>query len=396
MAKFATPVAMKVTEEEGIELIKRLKTLGYRYIHRRYDGYVTTCWRGQHNLVTIRDYKPIHRHIIEEYNPELFLAIAAMTEDEIPIIGEWLSCKSADLLLFRVNSYGNRNNYTIGRINKEDPNGSGYFLKATLEELINHFSETKETFELPKKWKLEVTKENVDAVNKWKKSLGKWTVLVSGNAVEQDGFWGPSINGIGIEYTAITTEQFMEHVYKPAFNTEIPKEFYVKYCEGFTEDIFNQLYDWGKENSEGPIRGFNDKYQSFVSGNLVDRFNFQRKIEKGDYNFKPGYGADNHNWCGRVKTEYTLEQVKNLINYKPKTNKNECKEDSYEREIKEIKQIDEDLDSISSREGGKEIKIRTVSSRNLCQRGSIESSNSITSPRGNSNRIKAERGRLYI
>src|SRR5690554_6720795 len=92
MAIFITPVTMKVTkEEEGIELIESLEALGYRHIHKRYVGYVTTAWNGGHNLVTILDYKPDHRHIIEEYNPELFLAIAAMTEGEEWIVGEYLT-----------------------------------------------------------------------------------------------------------------------------------------------------------------------------------------------------------------------------------------------------------------------------------------------------------------
>ena len=395
MAKFATPVAMKVVaEKQGIELVESLEALGYRHIHKRYVGYVTTAWNGGHNLVTILDYKPDHRHIIEEYNPELFLAIAAMTEDEIPIIGEWLSYKERNRL-FRVESYGRSNNYNVGRIDKENPNGSGYLLKSTLEELTNHFSKPKETFVLPKKWKLEVTEENVDAVNKWRSSVGYvgLLVLATHDGVNESGLWVKMSMTSASEI--ITTEQFMEHVYKPAFNKEIPEEFYIHYCEGFTEDIFHALYDWAKEHSSGEVRGHDDTYENFNSYDRFWRFNFTKAPNKVSGGF--GYGVDNHDWTGKVKTEYTLEQVKELINYNPKTNKNEYKEDSYESESREsIKQIDEDLDSISSREGGKEIKIRTVSSRNLCERGSIESSNSITSPRGSSSRIRAERGRLYI
>lgn len=354
MAKFATPVAMKVTKEQGTYLLNKLITMGYEETSRDDEGYIATNWNSIHHAVAIASHKPAYKkHIIEEYNPELFLAIAAMTD-------------------------------------RENPNGSGNYTKATLEELTNHFSKPKETFVLPKKWKLKVTEENVGAVNKWKASLGNRAILAPYDVVNQSGFW--TRNSMASAYEMITTEQFMEHVYKPAFNKEIPEEFYVKYCEGFTEDIFNELRIWAAKN--GDVGGESKiwvGYAEFIRQDMPRYFLFERDCPNGDWSF----GINNMLW-DNVETEYTLEQVKELINYKPKTNKNEYKEDSYERESREIKQIDEDLDSISSRERGKEIKIRTVSSRNLCERGSIESPNSITSPRGSSRRIRAERGRLYI
>lgn len=390
MAKFKTPVAMKVTEEQGKYLLGELRSMGYEENHEYLEGYIATNWNGFHYAVTITSHKPAYnRHIIEEYNPELFLAIAAMTKDEIPIIGEWLSYENANLI-FKVKSYGRTNNHNYGKINKENPSGSGHFLKATLEELINHFSKPEETFVLPKKWKLEVTRENVDAVNKWRSFLGYGSNLTPQDCVNQGGVWiKMSMEPVS---ELITTEQFMEHVYKPAFNKEIPEEFYIHYCEGFTEDIFNALYDWAKVHSSGKVRGYNDIYRHFISDDKFWRFNF---VKASNNNF--GYGVDNHDWSGRIKTEYTLEQVKKLINYKPKTNKNECKkennyENSYERESRENKQIDENLDSISSRERGKEIKIRTVSSRNLCERGSFSSSEKIARTRRTSSRIRAEKG----
>lgn len=331
MAKFATPVAMKVTEEQfNRDLQKPLEALGYinSSLLPIDDGYLVT--QDCDNNSEIYSYCDRQffdeRHIIEEYNPELFLAIAAMTEGDIPIKGEWLYSNIVSKI-FQVKNFGILNDCKSGQISLSDPTGSGHFHKPTVQQLEEHFK-------------------------------------ISAN-------------------------------YEPILKQEIPEEFYVRYGEEFTEDFYEALREWAKQNSTGPEYDYYESYHKFKESSSLGftGFNFSKTLhERMTY----AYGLDNNRRQGVFETKYTLEQVKKLINYKSKTNKNEYKECSYERESREIKQIDGDLDSISSREGGKEIKIRTVSSRNLCQRGSIESSNSITSPRGSSSRLRAERGRLYI
>jgi hypothetical protein len=92
------------------------------------------------------------RYFIEGYNPELFLALAGMTDSEIGNVGEWWTCFNHDSSGFKKGiSYKQISNHIehgLSLLDEEnEPNGRTNarlsFRKATKEELINQFTITK-------------------------------------------------------------------------------------------------------------------------------------------------------------------------------------------------------------------------------------------------------------
>ena len=76
-------------------------------------------------------------YFIPDYNPELFLAIAAMTDSISPIAGEWIvyTDSMAEMLGLRA-----RQLYRVGKLNTN----TRYMRKATLQELIEKFTNQKQ------------------------------------------------------------------------------------------------------------------------------------------------------------------------------------------------------------------------------------------------------------
>ena len=111
-----------------------------------------------------------NRYFIPSYNPELFLAIAAMTDKETPIVGEWLVC--IDEMAYIISGY------KIGEFGKNgNPNITlALFRRATLQELIEKFTNKESikedtmkkelTQELIKDLKNLIAPENEEAFNK--------------------------------------------------------------------------------------------------------------------------------------------------------------------------------------------------------------------------------------
>lgn len=152
---------MAVTQEQyERDLKKPLLDLGY-YESSIYDwdAWKILCTFASNNpnqLINLGKYEctNYHRHFIDHYNPELFLAIAAMSDEKYGIPGEWW---------MREGEYDTRSSFTIGHLYKchypltashalTDDTGAKngyygknlkYFRKATLEELIKHFTKTK-------------------------------------------------------------------------------------------------------------------------------------------------------------------------------------------------------------------------------------------------------------
>jgi len=156
--RFVQPVSMQVNQEQFDCLKPKLEAMGYVY---RDDArtsnrlVIATNFVGNflHFSLIEGQLKDRHyRHFIDHYNPELFLAIAAMTDAEFGIAGEHWVCINAD----------NTNRFTVGKIyvatnpingaafidDKGDKNGwSGtnlqHFRRATLPELISHYTKPK-------------------------------------------------------------------------------------------------------------------------------------------------------------------------------------------------------------------------------------------------------------
>lgn len=193
MKKFKCPVSMKCTKKQGKYLASELRKLGYVFTSSTaevwYDGYCNcitnanayafTGGIGFHNIDHYEHYD------LGDYNPTLFLALAAMVDDEELHKGEYCiylnenhssGFKKNNLYRSNVNSWSDIKAFEL-------PDGScdgwsGYsqgivcnkihFRKATKEEIINWFSKKEEMKKLPKNWHVVVTEDNVGELSKWR------------------------------------------------------------------------------------------------------------------------------------------------------------------------------------------------------------------------------------
>jgi hypothetical protein len=158
MSNFITPVAMQVTFEQYTrDLEQLLKELGYKW---------NSCKTSEKDFLTY-DYLNLNyqnldtgiggvkkswikdgTYLIKEYNPELFLALAAMTDVTDGVPGEYWKCindkkngftynllykanRSLDQWFAFITDAGSKGGY-------QGFNHS-HFVKATKEEIINHF-----------------------------------------------------------------------------------------------------------------------------------------------------------------------------------------------------------------------------------------------------------------
>lgn len=172
--KFRQPVSMQVTKEQyEKDLREPLLRMGYEEfykeewedIHVLVTNYENT--RGEVSNTSKWHKESYNRHFIDHYNPKLFLAIAAMTDREFPIVGEWFVYTDN-----MVEQYG----YEAWRLYKnENPNMNVRCQrKATLKELITYFTENKQenimkkeiTTELIEELKGLIAPENEERFNK--------------------------------------------------------------------------------------------------------------------------------------------------------------------------------------------------------------------------------------
>ena len=157
---FITPVSMPCTEEQYNEFLKEpLEKMGYIFKDKMSwyldcCKYITSNFNGNigdvGNIVEEGTYWH-NRYFISEFNPDLFLALCAMTDNPEGIPGEYwkimegcVNCftknkiykqvdKLTELCPF-IDDEGEENGYLCNY---------GHFVKATKEEIINHFKPTK-------------------------------------------------------------------------------------------------------------------------------------------------------------------------------------------------------------------------------------------------------------
>ena len=158
MSKFIQPVSMRVTEEQyERDLREPLLAMGYtEIVISDFDlsPILTNNYDNNMGEVSNTDefsLKEHNRHFIPKYNPEYFLAVAAMTNEEFGIIGEWWKCVEDDTYHFTngilykcVEKYNNiLPTYRCNVLTKQGYIESAwhfrYFTKATLQDIINHF-----------------------------------------------------------------------------------------------------------------------------------------------------------------------------------------------------------------------------------------------------------------
>ena len=131
--KFTTPIAMKCTEEQFNEIKGKLVEMGYilygitfgekyRYLSSNFDNDVRCITDLAIGSKYFKECNPI---IFESFNPDLFLALAAMTDKEDGIKGEVYT-----------NSCGKFYTKDDG---KEGKWHNTFWRKATAQEIIEHF-----------------------------------------------------------------------------------------------------------------------------------------------------------------------------------------------------------------------------------------------------------------
>lgn len=240
--QFITPVSMKVTKEQYERDLKEfLKELGYisfdSLVNFNESDLLATNFASTHDeygTSSLTDGKTAYnRTYIDHYNPELFLALAAMTEGDKPIVGEYVIA-SIGTVDYLVKYNGNNNKYEVTShkwkclansnstwVNTNDLGSFTYLVrKATKEELIKHMSMKEEEFVLPEKWYITVTNENKKVINDWKVKQ-----YYNDNLFEHSYLYVKN-NGAG-EYdfsTEITFEQFKKYVLKEEDMIEEEKE----------------------------------------------------------------------------------------------------------------------------------------------------------------------------
>jgi hypothetical protein len=157
--KFTQPVSMKCSQEQyNRDLKEPLLAMGYWESNiDSFGSYpiLVTNQGGDNSRLSNLEYNPnvkFGRYFIKGYNPELFLALAGMTDSEIGNIGEWWTCFNHDSSGFKKGiSYKQISNHIehgLSLLDEEnEPNGRVNaklnFEKATKEELINQFTITK-------------------------------------------------------------------------------------------------------------------------------------------------------------------------------------------------------------------------------------------------------------
>lgn len=152
MRKFIQPVSMKVSPDDDIKhLLRGLEYMGYvgpitdnfashPFLVNNFAGNI-----GRINNVTVHADSRHERIVLTEFNPDLFLALAAMSEGIEFYPGEWV-----------VSTHKWASGITDGTMTMVEKTHEGsfncdhglvysaHFRKATAEEIINHFTEKKD------------------------------------------------------------------------------------------------------------------------------------------------------------------------------------------------------------------------------------------------------------
>lgn len=134
--KFTQPVSMQCSQEQFERDLKEpLEKLGYKQkspLILDGEDYLTTNYAYNNDYFTFLKHNFIKdngRHFINHYNPQLFIALASMSNEPNGIVGEWFrSAMYCDSLL------------KMKRDNSQSFKSSNGWRKPTKEELIAHFT----------------------------------------------------------------------------------------------------------------------------------------------------------------------------------------------------------------------------------------------------------------
>lgn len=242
--KFSIPVSMKVNQEQFNYLKEELIKLGYEVTlestvrdNAGSPNILITQYTHNNNFTNTFSYRDSN-YIIQEYNPELFLALASMTSNEEFFVGECIIRVKDEHGILNVGDLGviinvieRGSDFAVTVQN--DKNGymhsTDNIRKATQEEIINHFNKLSmnKIKELPEKWCI-ACKDNIEARRYFDKNSTRdcyesnynYGYLHRFNAIDQDitspGDLRASFHDTYIRtgYTEITFDQFKELVLK--------------------------------------------------------------------------------------------------------------------------------------------------------------------------------------
>lgn len=151
---FTQKISMDCTQEQYEKYLKaELEKMGYRF-YSEFCNFsfptITNCYNNSNDVVnelTIEGRKAFGRTYLGKFNADLFLALAAMTDDEFGGIGEYwkfigeTTMECTKNKLYKAN--GSLNGYLPFIDDSGHPNNTSptlYFQKATAEEIQIYFS----------------------------------------------------------------------------------------------------------------------------------------------------------------------------------------------------------------------------------------------------------------
>ncbi len=234
MNKFKYPLSIKIeTQQQADEMSASLIELGYQRPGFSWNGGRSpwllthmggkTRWPGFNQTSS---YYP--STVIEKYNKDLILALAAMRDDELFHENEWVVFTGKDergitniwnkeligklMKVKSIDSSGVNVDKSAIPGSTAPSNHKENFRKATKEEIMDHFNE----FVLPEIWYVRVTEENKDVLSKWRDtelSVGSITGMFKfSEGSKPSKEWNRTVNK---EWkNEITYEQFKKYVLK--------------------------------------------------------------------------------------------------------------------------------------------------------------------------------------
>ena len=295
---FTFPVAMKCTQSQFKEVRGRLEEMGYKI--SALDNFEVCIFlvnnlagrNGEVSNLVKHDSSGYNRTVFEQWNPKLFLALAAMTDKEDGIKGEWWRYV-ADMK-YPIVAQKYLGEFTV-------PNTA--WRKATSSEIIEHFE--KKEFVLPEKWCVKVTEGNSRDLEYWirlHKDFDTDYTPIAGYVLSEptkDRSYQEYHEDDCFLYTEITFDQFKKYVLK---ETAQP-------CHLYSCDNIQKIWD----ESAGYVSGniiipIPPKKQATIHENHVEISNWSPKegehcyvifIGKRGFSFIPiGYN-DNYSWSLR-------------------------------------------------------------------------------------------------
>ena len=235
---FTQSFAMKCDAEQFESVKNELEGMGYQRMYDYQKGFLCTNYNRENYLFGLAPRNEyFQKLLIETFNRDLCLALAAMTDRKKPIVGEWIVAikEARDITegkLYKVVEHGEYDDENVHYAHIIDDGNllhhftknffKDNFRKATADELINYFTNEK-PFVLPENWYCPYeNREQFEVMNNYFRKY--WLYF---NA---DGFYGCSNDESNNNWnnyfvtknkTKITFDQFMKYVVEPNKNKKM-------------------------------------------------------------------------------------------------------------------------------------------------------------------------------